>query len=96
MIKDNLGKALQSAHGMRNAMAVEATGNAVLNSFKNGPDAILAASGSARKSVATFLKDLQQGNPMIPNGPQPQRPANVPVGYVYKKNGPKGSGWYRP
>jgi hypothetical protein len=68
MIKDNLGKALQSAHGMRNAMAVEATGNAVLNSFKNGPDAILAASGSARKSVATFLKDIQQGNPAIPKG----------------------------
>ncbi len=68
MIKDNLGKALQSAHGMKNALAVEQTGNAVLNSFKNGPDAILAASGAARKSVGTFLRDVQQGNPSVNTG----------------------------
>lgn len=27
---------------------------------------------------------------------EPQRPANVPQNYVYKVNGPKGTGWYRP
>lgn len=26
----------------------------------------------------------------------PARPSNVPPDYVYKKNGPKGTGWYRP
>lgn len=27
---------------------------------------------------------------------EPPRPANVPAGYVYKVNGPKGTGWYKP
>lgn len=27
---------------------------------------------------------------------EPQRPANVPQGYVFQENGPKGRGWYRP
>lgn len=27
---------------------------------------------------------------------EPPRPANVPQNYVYKVNGPKGTGWYRP
>lgn len=26
----------------------------------------------------------------------PQRPSNVPSNYVFKENGPKGRGWYRP
>lgn len=26
----------------------------------------------------------------------PPRPANVPANYVFKRNGPKGTGWYRP
>lgn len=27
---------------------------------------------------------------------EPQRPANVPQDYVFKENGPKGRGWYKP
>jgi hypothetical protein len=27
---------------------------------------------------------------------QPPRPSNVPIGYIYKANGPKGRGWYKP
>jgi hypothetical protein len=31
-----------------------------------------------------------------PTSPTPARPANVPEGYVFKENGPKGKGWYAP
>lgn len=27
---------------------------------------------------------------------EPQRPANVPAGFVFNANGPKGAGWYKP
>lgn len=27
---------------------------------------------------------------------EPARPANVPQGYVFQQNGPKGAGWYKP
>jgi len=30
------------------------------------------------------------------NQTEPQRPANVPSNYVFKANGPKGTGWYKP
>lgn len=29
-------------------------------------------------------------------GKEPERPGNVPANYVYKENGPKGEGWYKP
>jgi len=29
-------------------------------------------------------------------GGEPQRPTTVPANYVYKENGPKGTGWYKP
>jgi hypothetical protein len=29
-------------------------------------------------------------------GGEPTRPANVPQGYIYQENGPKGKGWYKP
>lgn len=29
-------------------------------------------------------------------GTEPQRPANVPEGYIFKEDGPKGKGWYKP
>lgn len=29
-------------------------------------------------------------------GKEPPRPANVPKDYIYKENGPKGTGWYKP
>lgn len=31
-----------------------------------------------------------------PPAGEPARPANVPQNYIYKVNGPKGTGWYRP
>lgn len=34
----------------------------------------------------------QQGG----GGGEPQRPANVPPGYIFQENGPKGRGWYKP
>jgi hypothetical protein len=29
-------------------------------------------------------------------GQEPPRPSNVPANFVYRENGPKGTGWYRP
>jgi hypothetical protein len=56
-IKEQMGMAMVGAHAMRNAQHVEAAANSILNSFKNGPDAILASTGDARKSLATFQHD---------------------------------------
>ena len=53
-------------------------------------------------------QSLPQGKAKAPSTPEasraagkgasaaPARPANVPPNYIYKKNGPKGEGWYRP
>lgn len=60
-IRDNLGRALQGAHGMRAARGVLDAGNSVLNSFRNGPKAVLAAIQRARGSVKTFERDVQKG-----------------------------------
>lgn len=56
-LSDNLGMAQQSAHNMRSAQHVEAAANSILNSYKNGPDAVRGAIKSARSSVQTFLND---------------------------------------
>jgi hypothetical protein len=57
-LQDNLGRALQGAHGMRGGLTLEAAIQGVLNGFKNGADATLAASQTARDSVATFANDV--------------------------------------
>jgi hypothetical protein len=62
-IKDQIGMAQQSAHSMRSAQHVEAAANSILNGFKNGPDAINKSIGTARDSLKTFTKDVQEGNP---------------------------------
>ncbi len=65
----------------------------------------------ANEGFKQFRENLRiagQGLPKIPgvqsasdienrnsNG-EPPRPQNVPQNYVYKVNGPKGTGWYRP
>lgn len=64
-IGDMLGRAQTSAHGMRNGQLVEQATQSIVNSYKNGPDAVRAAINAARKSVATFTKDVtdkEQGN----------------------------------
>lgn len=58
-IEHNLGMAVQGAHAMRSAQGVAATGDSLLNGFKNGPAAILGASKSMRDSLKTFANDVQ-------------------------------------
>lgn len=48
------------------------------------------------KGVATAKGGLTIDTNEKPAGNEPQRPANVPAGYVYNENGPKGKGWYKP
>ncbi len=61
-IEDNLGMALQSAHGMRSAQHVETSAQSVLNGFKNEPKALLASIKAAKDSVGTFQHDVQNTN----------------------------------
>lgn len=61
-IEDNLGMAMQSAHGMRSAQHVETSAQSVLNGFKNEPAALLASIKAARNSVGTFQKNVQDTN----------------------------------
>ena len=71
-IEDRLGMVQQSSHGMRSAQHVEASANSVLNGFKNGPDAMKKAIADARKSGATFTKDVERGKPAAtPAAPAP-------------------------
>lgn len=67
-IHDQMGMAQQSAHSMRSAQHVDAAANSILNSFINGPDAINASIKTARDSLNTFTKDVQQGNPSVRTG----------------------------
>jgi len=68
-IKDQLGMAQQSAHSMRNAQHVEAAANSILNSFHNEPKAIASSIQTARDSLKTFTRDVQQGNPAVRKEP---------------------------
>jgi hypothetical protein len=49
-----------SAHGMRSAQGVGAAAESILNSFKNGPDAVKASINAARNSVKTFTNDVNK------------------------------------
>lgn len=51
---------------------------------------IKAQQMAARAQAGAIQANQQRAQQM-----QPPRPANVPAGYVYKVNGPKGTGWYR-
>lgn len=96
-IEDNLGMALQSAHGMRSAQHVAVSAESVLNGLKNSPQALSAAIKTARSSVGTFQHDVQNTNEAgrPKGGDEPPRPANVPAGYRFNQNGPHGAGWYK-
>jgi hypothetical protein len=61
-IEDNLGMALQSAHGMRSAQHVATSAQSVLNGLHNEPHALSAAIKTARDSVGTFQHDVQNTN----------------------------------
>lgn len=61
-LEDNLGMAMQSAHGMRSAQHVETSAQSVLNGFKNSPQALKAAIKAARASVGTFQNNVKDTN----------------------------------
>jgi hypothetical protein len=89
-IKDQIGMAQQSAHSMRSAQHVEAAANSILNGFKNGPDAVNNSIKTARDSLKTFTKDVQQGNPSTrkeDTGGATNAPAVGTIVDGYKYNG---------
>lgn len=61
-VEDNLGMALQSAHGMRSAQHVAVSAQSVLNGLKNTPEALKGAIKAARQSVGTFQHDVTNTN----------------------------------
>lgn len=61
-IKHQLGMAQISAHGMRSAQGIDGAANSILNSFKNGPDAVKASIAAARNSVKTFTADASRNS----------------------------------
>jgi len=71
-LSDNLGMVSQSAHGMRSAQHVEQAANSILNSYKNGPDAVKGAIATARKSVSTFLADVGETPDSHPRAAKPK------------------------
>ncbi len=58
-IRHQIGMAQISAHGMRSAQGVDSAATSILNSFKNGPDAVKASINAARNSVKTFQDDVR-------------------------------------
>jgi hypothetical protein len=42
------------------------------------------------------MADRNGAQPQDGGGQEPPRPANVPDGYQFNANGPKGAGWYAP
>lgn len=57
-LKEQIGIAQISAHGMRNGQQIENAAQSIINGYVNGPDAIKAAIAAARNSVKTFTQDL--------------------------------------
>lgn len=51
----------------------------------------IAGQGLPKMRGVQSANDIEQRN-----NQEPSRPPNVPANYVYKVNGPKGTGWYRP
>lgn len=56
-IKHQIGMAQISAHGMRSAQGIGSAADSIMNSFKNGPEAMKASINAARNSVKTFTGD---------------------------------------
>lgn len=58
---------------------------------------IFPGSAETQQSIkASQLASRRQTQAIQNNQQSVPRPANVPQNYVYKENGPKGRGWYRP
>ena len=61
-IHEQTGMAMVGAHAMRNAQHVEKAADAIMNAFKNKPEALLGPKGSiqmARDSIQTFINDKE-------------------------------------
>jgi hypothetical protein len=65
----NMALASNGAHGVRSQEAVQETQNEILNHFRNGPEATMAAVDELVGSVQTFREDAQHG----------KRPNNEPI-----------------
>jgi len=57
LILHNTALATNGIHGLRSAQAIEGTEKALLNKFKNSPEATIAALKENRRSVGDFMKD---------------------------------------
>jgi hypothetical protein len=80
-IKHQIGMAQVSAHGMRSAQGVGAAAESILNSFKNGPDAVKASIAAARNSVKTFTEDVNKTqNRGAQNGSSDKATSEAPEG----------------
>jgi hypothetical protein len=83
-IHEYLGMASVGAHAMRNAQHVAEAADAVFNSYKNDPKAIMGSIQDARDSIKTFIGDVQgnairsQGQRVPAAQPKPQGPAQKP------------------
>lgn len=81
-IKHQIGMAQISAHGMRSAQGVASAADSILNSFKNGPEAVKASINAARNSVKTFTGDVERAKtganpqPTPGDGAQPPKAAD--------------------
>lgn len=66
----------------------------------NAPKQTPANLTATIQHMIPWLQQMQkQGEPnrgVQVGGAEPQRPANVPEGYKFNQNGPKGAGWYAP
>lgn len=75
-IKHQIGMAQISAHGMRSAQGIEGASQSIMNSFKNGPEAVKASTKAARDSVKTFTQDVERAkSPGGQAAPDTQPPA---------------------
>lgn len=84
-LEDNLGMAMQSAHGMRSAQHVATSAQSVLNRFKNSPEALKAAIKTARDSVGTFQHDVQNTNQAGKSSSQTEEYVRDASGKLVKK-----------
>jgi hypothetical protein len=101
VLEHQIGMAQISAHGMRSAHGIEGAAQSIFNGLHSGPAALKSAIATVRNSVKTFQNDVEgkrggEKKESSSGSAEPSRPANVPSGYTYKKNGPKGEGWYKP
>lgn len=86
-ILDNFGKASSGAHQQRGAESVARTADALVNSYKNQPGAILSAIQDARDSVKTFTKDVTSKGGSTGSSASTAAPAAAPNVIRYDING---------